>query len=484
MPAWFRQLDDRLGDGIEAVVRWRHRRRLRRLGWADALEPWNARDSGAQSAPHGGPMRAGNAVDVLIDGAEALPAIEAAILGARRSVHIACWHASPDFKMTRGPQSRPLRDVLAEAASRVPVRLLMWGGPPLPVYQPTRRTVRSAVEGFERDSRVECAVDSRGKLVHCHHEKIVVVDGEVAFVGGLDFTDLQGDRYDTSEHQPRPELRWHDVAARVRGPAVVDIERHFAGRWNEVTGQRVAEPTAPAPAGPLGVQVVRTMPEKTYSFVPNGDFSALKAYVAALHSAERFVYLENQFLWSPEIIDVLSERLRNAPEGFRLLLVLPIRPSDAKETTRGQLGRLLTADDGRGRLLATTIVGRAAPGSPPVYVHAKVGIVDDRWLTLGSVNLNERSLFNDTEVNVVTHDGDFTRSTRLRLWSEHTERPIDELDREPCEVVDDTWRPIAEEQADRARRGLPLTHRLSLLDKVSRRIDRLEGPMRGLLVDG
>src|SRR4051794_6254580 len=126
MPAWFTQLDDRLGDGIEAVLRWRHRRRLRRLGWADALEPSNADDI---SAPHGTPTRDGNAVDVLIDGAEALPSIEEAILAARRSVHIACWHASPDFRMTRGPQARPLRDVLAEAATRVPVRLLLWGGP-------------------------------------------------------------------------------------------------------------------------------------------------------------------------------------------------------------------------------------------------------------------------------------------------------------------------------------------------------------------
>jgi phosphatidylserine/phosphatidylglycerophosphate/cardiolipin synthase-like enzyme len=481
MPAWFTQLDDRLGDGIEALLRWRYRRRLRRLGWADALKP---SESGDIPALHGSPIRTGNAVDVLIDGGEAFPAIEEAILGARRSVHIACWHASPDFRLTRGPQARPLRDVLAEAASSVPVRLLLWGGPALPVYEPTRRTVRSAVEGFVRDSAVQCAVDSRGKLVHCHHEKIVIVDGEVAFVGGLDLTDLQGDRYDTSEHQPRPGLRWHDVAARIRGPAVVDVERHFVGRWREITGQRVPEPAAPEPTGSVGLQVVRTMPEKTYSFAPRGDFSVLAAYIAALGSAERFVYLENQFLWSPEIVDVLSERLRNAPEGFRLLLVLPIRPSDAKETTRGQLGRLLTADEGRGRLLATTIVGRQGQGSPPVYVHAKVGIVDDRWLTLGSANLNERSLFNDTELNVVTHDQDFARNTRLRLWSEHTERPVGELDRDPCAVVDDTWRPIAEEQADRARRGLPLTHRLSLLDNVSRRVDRLEGPMRGLLVDG
>ena len=59
--------------------------------------------------------------------------------------------------------------------------------------------------------------------------------------------------------------------------------------------------------------------------------------------------------------------------------------------------------------------------SDPVYVHAKVGIVDDAWLTIGSANLNEHSLFNDTEMNVVCHDGELARATRLRLWAEHLE---------------------------------------------------------------
>jgi phosphatidylserine/phosphatidylglycerophosphate/cardiolipin synthase-like enzyme len=482
MPSWFAQLDDRLGDGLEAAVRWRHRRRLGRLGWAEALDP-SARDK--PWSAHGVPVRAGNEIEPLVDGAEALPAIERAIRGASRSVHIACWHASPDFRMTRDADARPLRDVLAETAERVPVRMLLWAGPLLPVYQPTRSTVRAARDAFVRDSRAECVADSRGGILHCHHEKIVVVDGEIAFVGGLDFTDLEGDRFDVSEHPPRAALRWHDIAARITGPAVADVERHFVSRWNEVTGQHLADPTEPQPTGDVDLQVVRTLREKTYRFAPHGDFSALEAYMTALSSAERFVYLENQFLWSTEIVDLLSERLENPPsDDFRVLMVLPKRPSDAKETTRGQLGRLLTADDGRGRLLAVTVVGQPGVNTPPVYVHAKVAVVDDRWITLGSVNLNERSLFNDTELNIVSCDADLARRTRLRLWLEHTERPVSELDRDPSAVVDDTWRPIAEEQADRARRGLPPSHRLILLDKVSRRIDRLEGPLRGLLVDG
>src|SRR5205814_691199 len=76
------------------------------------------------------------------------------------------------------------------------------------------------------------------------------------------------------------------------------------------------------------------------------------------------------------------------------------------------------------------------PGAQPVYVHAKIGIVDDAWLTLGSSNLNEHSLFNDTEVNVVVRDPALVRQTRLRLCAEYLEHDPAELEGDPTEIVD------------------------------------------------
>jgi phosphatidylserine/phosphatidylglycerophosphate/cardiolipin synthase-like enzyme len=146
------------------------------------------------------------------------------------------------------------------------------------------------------------------------------------------------------------------------------------------------------------------------------------------------------------------------------------------------LGRLVAADDGRKRFLATTIVSRSGERSGPLYVHAKIGIVDDEWLTIGSANLNEHSLFNDTEVNVVTCDARLARATRLRLWEEHLERA--DVDGDPARVIDELWRPIASEQRDRQRAGAPLTHRLIELPGVSRRSRRLTGPLDALVVDG
>ena len=164
--------------------------------------------------------------------------------------------------------------------------------------------------------------------------------------------------------------------------------------------------------------------------------------------------------------------------------MLPGRPNTGEDDTRGQLGLLAEADGDHGRFLATTIRARSGNTSDRVYVHAKVGIIDDRWLTLGSANLNAHSFYNDTEVNVVTCDPALARDTRLRLWAAHLERDIEEIAGEPSTVIDELWRPIAAEQRERRNRGEPITHKLVELPATSRRSERLLGPLQALLVDG
>jgi phosphatidylserine/phosphatidylglycerophosphate/cardiolipin synthase-like enzyme len=164
--------------------------------------------------------------------------------------------------------------------------------------------------------------------------------------------------------------------------------------------------------------------------------------------------------------------------------MLPARPNNGEDSTRGQLGVLAQADRGQRRFLAATLSARSGGLAGPLYVHAKVGIVDDAWLTIGSANLNDHSLFNDTEMNVVACDPALARDTRLRLWSEHLECPPAAVSGDPARVVDELWRPIASEQLARRRRGDAPTHRLLELPGVSRRAKALLGPLDGLFVDG
>jgi phosphatidylserine/phosphatidylglycerophosphate/cardiolipin synthase-like enzyme len=472
------RFDRAVGDGVTAAVRAKHRRRLARVGHA-ALDAPAGGWAGDAPAP-----RAGNDVTVLIDGEEALAAIVREIRGARSHVHVTGWFMSPDFVLEDPGEPVVLRTLLAEAAARVDVRVLMWAGAPVPAFRPSRRAARR-VRAELREAGVRCELDARERPLHCHHEKTVVVDDRVAFVGGIDMTHLGGDRRDTSAHPARAQLGWHDTAARVEGPAVADVAHHFALRWGAVTGEALAVAEPPQATGRTTVQFVRTVPEHVYARCWNGSFGILESYVRALRGAQRLVYLESQYLWSPEIVAVLAERLRNPPDDrFRVVLVLPAKPKGGGDDTRGALAELIEADGGSGRVLACCLNAPSGSVAVPIYVHSKLAVIDDARLIVGSANLNDHSLFNDTEACIVTDDAELARDTRLRLWAEHLDRSVEDVAGDPAELVDRVWRPVADEQLARRSSGLPLTHRLMRLEHVSRRSDRLRGPLQGLLVDG
>ena len=472
------RIDAAVGDGLERAMIHHHVRRLRRHDQLAALAP-ASEGLWARTAV---PPREGNALEVLIDGENALPAMAEAIRGARRHVHICSWNFQPDFDP--GPRkSTPIRDLLAEVAERIPVRMLVWAGAPVPVFKPRRGDVKAARDALVRGTKIQCELDAHGRLMHCHHEKIVIVDDEVAFVGGIDLTALAGDRYDSNEHPHKEEeIGWHDASSRLRGPIVRDVAAHFALRWEAVRGEALELPEQLAPAGDTTVQFVRTVPEGAYDALPRGEFSILESYVRALRSAQKLIYLENQFLWSPEIVGILEGKLRKPPsDDFRVVVLLPHKANNGQDDTRGMLGRLVAADKDRKHFLAATIMSRTGERSGPLYVHAKIGIVDDGWLAVGSANLNEHSLFNDSEADVVTCDPALAKATRLRLWAEHLEGLADG---DPATVIDEQWRPTASEQLERRRAGAPLTHHLVELPGVSRRSRRLMGPLDALVVDG
>lgn len=480
------RLDAVLGDGVETAVKLKHRLRLRRLGWGRV---YGASAPGVFAAGDP-PPRPGCELEVMIDGANALPEMARALSEAKRFIHITGWHLEPAFELepVRGRPLDTIGALLAEMAERVDVRVLVWSGAPVPVFHPTRAEVAKTLVNLTRHTRINAKGDPREHPFHCHHEKTIIIDGEVAFVGGIDLTDSAGDRFDVQAHHPRRRVGWHDVATRVHGPAVADVDDHFRTRWRELTSEDLPRTEPPGPAGSTTLQVVRTVAEGMYDAIPHGDFRIFESYVRALRSAQELIYIENQFLWAPEIVSIIADKLHNPPTPqFRVVILLPVRANNGADDTRGQVGVLIDADDGNNRLLAATIRARlpSQPRVDPVYVHAKVAVIDDRWLIVGSANLNAHSLFNDTEMCVVTDDAAVARNTRVRLWAEHLE--IDEAVVDaatPVSLVDNHWLPIAAEQLERRRAGAPPTHRLLELPGVSRRSARLLGPLSGLMNDG
>ena len=236
------------GDAIERLTNDHHVRRLGKLGRAAQRMP---PDDGRLWAAGVPPPRAGNTLDVLIEGAAYFPALAQAIRGARHSVLIAGWCITPGFALLRDEPPVLLRNVLGEAAESVGVRVLLWAGAPVPVFSPRRSSVRDARDELVRGTRIKAALDANERPMHCHHEKLVVIDDEVAFVGGIDLTDLGGDRYDTPEHPARGRLGWHDVASRLRGPAVADVappHRCSAGMRSPASACKRRRPTWRAPA--------------------------------------------------------------------------------------------------------------------------------------------------------------------------------------------------------------------------------------------
>ncbi len=479
------RLDTLLGDGIEAAVNLKHRRRLERLGWGYVFSPTSPGVFAAADPP----PRDGCRLEVLVDGANALPMIAQAMSEAKSFVHITGWHLAPAFVLNHdGKHELPIGVLLDQLSQRIDVRVLVWSGAPVPAFHPSRKEVTAALENLTRGTKIQAHGDPREHPFHCHHEKTVVIDGELAFVGGIDLTDDGGDRYDGSAHEARRKLGWHDVATRLEGPAVADVAAHFRVRWLELTGEELPVTPPPQPAGETTVQVLRTVAEGMYEHFPKGEFRIVESYLRAVSGARELIYLENQFLWSPELVAIIADKLRHPPTpDFRVVILLPVKANNGADDTRGQLGVLIEADGGRGRFLGATIrsLSPLKDRADPLYVHAKVAVVDDRWLIIGSANLNAHSFFNDTEMCVVTDDAALARATRIRLWAEHLELTEAEVAAaSPTALIDERWRPIANEQLERMRSGANPTHRLLELPGVSRRSGRLLGPLTGLIDDG
>ncbi len=416
--------------------------------------PW---DGEAQWFPDGTPPREHNQVTPLIDGESFFADLQETLSAAQHYVYIIGWCMTPAIPLRHAPieavTTSRVYCLLTETAQRLPVRILLWSGAPL-LFQPDTGSVEAVRRFLERQARavgadLQCRLDHSAHFSHCHHQKAIVVDGQVAFVGGMDLTTFQGDRWDQPGHPLRAGPNWHDAQIRLQGEAVADVERNFRQRWQAVTGETDLprrEPTWEA-EWRTPVQIVRTIPRRVYDFAPRGEFGIRHAYLQAIGQARRLIYLENQYLWSPEIRDALIAAMRrNGGTPFRIIIVLPARAFDGKDDNDQHVDALREADKGRGMVsvYCPYASGPNAGEQPftyrPTYVHAKVGVIDDEWLLIGSANLNDRGLITDSEIMALMHDATLARRVRIDLWTEHLGLPREQVEAEEAHILaDGVW---------------------------------------------
>ncbi len=448
---------------------------------------------------------AGNRIRPLVHGATYFRRLheELCQLQAGDRVYFTDWSGDSDERLL--PEGPTIGEVLCDLAKNdVEVRGLVWRSHSDKVSFTAQANQHLGTEINAAGG--EALLDQRVHRLGSHHMKLFVIQHrdddphdtrDVAFVGGID---LCHGRRDDAEHlgdpQPLPmderygkRPPWHDATLEVRGPVVGDLLRTFIERWDDPTPldrrtpyrillQRKAHmprhpkklPQSfpdPEPTGPQAVQVLRTYGRKRphYPFARNGERSIARAYEKAFKQARSLIYLEDQYFWSPDIAAGIAAALRRAPE-LRVIAVVPRFP-DQDGGTSGPPNRI-------GQLRAIHTLHEAAPDrvavydlenaqGTPVYVHAKVCVIDDVWFTTGSDNFNRRSWTNDSELTCAVIDSErdereprdltgvgegarkLPRDLRLELWSEHLgldagdERLLDPV------IAYDLWTQVADD---------------------------------------
>ncbi|HET8912193.1 MAG TPA: phospholipase D family protein [Ktedonobacteraceae bacterium] len=353
------------------------------------------------------------------------------------------------------------KSVLNYAISKgVEVKVLLWDCPEAFSHYSPHSAANELLE-----AGIHCVLDNSSfNIQHPSeslHQKISIVDGTHGFVGGVDpliENDGDYDRWDTTSHQFATPLRqnaeghtphpWHDVHCLIEGPAVQDVEHNFRQRWNDVVDRmhydvKMIVPVHGEPA-PLKststIQIARTIPANTYQFDEAGIHGIAELYANALRNIKDFLYMENQYFWlqafmgfnlpfgfaSPDMEYNLQKIVEALHQGVKVAIVLPDHPNVGRALTDTSIQRIRdeapeAVTEGRfhAYCLATCEQIEDTTHYRPIYVHAKIAIIDDCWSTAGSANLNNRGMRDDAELNIAVLDSHKAETLRMLLWSEH-----------------------------------------------------------------
>ncbi|MFO7982061.1 MAG: phospholipase D-like domain-containing protein, partial [Desulfuromonadales bacterium] len=343
----------------------------------------------------------------LIDGAAYFETLADVLEKAEKAVYIIGWDIDSRIRLRRedGEKStETLRETLnrlAGSRKNLNIYLLDWDFAML--YALEREPLPLLKLGWQTHHRVHFRMDSRHPVGASHHQKLVVVDDRIAFVGGLD---LARCRWDTPEHDPEdprrcdngvPYAPFHDVQMMVQGPVAGTLGGLARRRWQLATGTELPPPQSgssniwpqncPAELEQVQVAIMRTEPE----YEGKDAIQEVKEfYLEAIASARHSIYIENQYLTAHAIGAALEERLKEE-DGPDVVIVLPQYCSGwLEQNTMGQLrtrilNRLRRAD--REDRLGVYYPTRPDLGEAMINVHSKILVVDDILVRIGSSNL-------------------------------------------------------------------------------------------------
>ncbi|WP_242140319.1 phospholipase D-like domain-containing protein [Sphingomonas sp. TREG-RG-20F-R18-01] len=364
-------------------------------------------------------VESATAASVIVDAADYFRHARSAMLKARKRIMLIGWDfdARIDLGTSEEARDAPSRvgDFilwLVENNPDLEVFLLRWDLGALKTL--FRGSTLFTVLKWMRHPRIHTKLDARHPPAASHHQKIVVIDDCFAFCGGIDMT---GDRWDTRAHhddepgrrQPngKPYKPWHDATTALTGPVAAALGDHARMRWERAGGHSLQPVGGVSDCWPealerhfdaVTVAIARSAPEMP-DCAPVIEIERL--YLDQIARAERFIYAESQYFASRKIAEAIARRLDEA-DGPEIVLINPVAAQGwleplAMDTARARLYETLHRRDPHHRF---RIYHPHTAGGAPIYVHAKIMIVDDRTLRVGSSNMNNRSMRLDTECDV------------------------------------------------------------------------------------
>ncbi|WP_332675142.1 phospholipase D-like domain-containing protein [Aromatoleum sp.] len=362
-------------------------RRIEREGPTDLLAHHLRQVEGAIESP----LVLGNDAHLLVDGPQTHSAMFEAIDRAKRRVYL------ETYIIEAGKIGGDLAELLATKRARgVEVRVLydsVGSRPTPPEYFERLRAAGIAVCEFNPINPLKLDGDADLGINNRDHRKILVVDGRVAFTGGINISGVySAGSFGRSRKAPSREEGWRDTHVMMRGPIVRQFDELFANSWNgQACDDDVALPAAArgAPAGDMAMRVVVSDPASQRSELYVALLSAVE------HAKERVWLTYGYFVPDDRVLNSLQEA---ATRGVDVRLVLP-----------GFSDFWAPFHAGRSHYDALLRAGVRVFERRDALLHAKTAVIDSVWSSVGSTNLDWRSFVHNYEADILVLDGDFAR---------------------------------------------------------------------------